>query len=173
MSFPVRWALAALGFPLGGLLAVLVAGSADGPRPAGAGGALAGGVIGGFQWWALRPHEVPTAWIALSAAGLGGGSALGVQLTGGAPTASALAVLGMVAGAVLGAAQAIVLPVGRLRAAWPGVVALAWSLAWPVTAAVITDEDRGYVVPGASGAIVATLVTGLFLVLARLPEPAV
>lgn len=43
------------------------------------------------------------------------------------------------------------------------MTALAWPLAWLVTSAVIVDQERGFHMFGSSGALVATVVTGLAL----------
>jgi hypothetical protein len=39
----------------------------------------------------------------------------------------------------------------------------AWALGWLVTSQVIADLDRGHHVFGSSGALVATIITGLAL----------
>ena len=52
--FFLWWMLAFLGFPLGGLLALLLVGSVEGVVSGALGGALAGAVIGAAQWLVLR-----------------------------------------------------------------------------------------------------------------------
>ena len=66
MSFK-RWLPTFLGFPLGGLLAIQTVGSIHSPLSAAVAGALAGAVIGGAQWLALRSSDVRALWIAAMA----------------------------------------------------------------------------------------------------------
>ena len=54
--FFMWWMLAFLGFPLGGLLALVMVGSVDGVASGALGGALAGAVIGAAQWLVLRRY---------------------------------------------------------------------------------------------------------------------
>src|SRR4051794_28023118 len=54
--FFLWWMLAFLGFPLGGLLALVLVGSVEGVVSGALGGALAGGVIGAAQWLVLRRY---------------------------------------------------------------------------------------------------------------------
>ena len=48
-------------------------------------------------------------------------------------------------------------------AGWAAVVCAAWAVAWSVTTSIGVDVERGYVVFGSSGAVVAALLTGLAL----------
>ena len=52
--FFLWWMLAFLGFPLGGLLALMVVGELSGAL----GGSLAGAVIGATQWLVLRRYPI-------------------------------------------------------------------------------------------------------------------
>jgi len=71
---------------------------------------------------------------------------------------------GLVTGATVGAAQSALLATGpRVAAAWAAVNAVGWSLGWLVTSGVIVDIERGHHVFGSSGALLATLLTGLAL----------
>ncbi len=154
----LRWLPTFLAFPLAGLLAVTVVGSTTSVGSAVVAGALAGAVIGTGQWLALRTRGVSPWWVPATAAGMSAGTALAVQLTGAGTGVADLVVTGLVAGAAVGLAQGLVL---RSVLLWSGTVALAWAAAWFTTAQVIVDADRGYVVFGASGALLATVVTGL------------
>lgn len=166
----IRWALTFLGFPLGGWLAAVLIGPVHGPVTAAGAGAIAGAAIGLAQWWALRPR-VGWDWPAATAAAMAGGSAIAVVVTGAATTPGALALGGLVSGAVVGAAQGIVLRKGpRVGVIWAAAVGLGWAAGWFVTANVIIDAERGYVIFGSSGAAVATVLTGL--VLRRILGPA-
>jgi len=171
----LRWAFTIVAFPLGGLAAVQVGSTQVGFLSAALSGLVAGAVLGTAQWLALRP-AVSAYWIAATAAGLAVGAGLGATVTA-QTSAGALVVYGLVAGAVTGAAQASLLRRGVAKAAlWMLVVAASWAAAWFITAAVIVDEQRGYVTFGLSGAALVTVATGLTLRLmlgARAPRAAV
>lgn len=161
------WMLAFLGFPVGGLLAILTVGSIDGVLSAALSGVMAGLVIGASQYLALRGRlGVGPAWIFATAIGLAAGDALGAALTGAGTSVGALVFTGMAAGACVGAAQWALLR-RRVGAAfvWPAVVAAAWPIGWTVTWAVGVNVERGYVVFGASGALVFAAITGTAMLL--------
>ncbi|WP_395245264.1 hypothetical protein ACGGZK_05520 [Agromyces sp. MMS24-K17] len=159
----LRWIPTFLAFPLGGLLAGLAVGSVADPLMALAAGAIVGAVVGGAQWLALG-RAVDWRWPVATTLGVAGGSAVSVALIGPPVTTVAAALTGLVAGLAVGAAQALALGRGiRTGMLWAVAVSLAWAAAWTVTSLVIVDLDRGHAVFGASGAIVATLATGLVL----------
>jgi hypothetical protein len=160
----LRWLPTFLAFPIGGALAIEIFGSADDPATAGLGGLLVGLVIGVAQWVALRSHGIGSGWAVGTALGSAAGSAVAVALTGGSTTIPALVVTGLVTGAFVGAAQGTQLGRGPVTAAlWTGVVGLSWGIGWLVTANVIVDAERGFHTFGSSGALVATVATGLVL----------
>lgn len=162
--FLLRWLPTFLAFPIGGFLAIQTFGGADDPVSAGLGGLLVGAIIGLAQWLALRSHGIGPGWAVGTALGSAAGSAAAVAITGGSTTTPALVTMGLVAGAVVGAAQGQQLGRGRVAAAlWTGVVSLSWGAGWLITANVIVDAERGFHMFGASGALVATIVTGLVL----------
>jgi hypothetical protein len=153
-----RWLPTFLAFPLGGLIALLVLGSLDGPLTAAAGGLLAGAVIGAAQWLALGTTK---RWIAYTAGAMAAGSALAAVVTGAGTELQDLMVAGLITGAAVGAAQGTIL---GATAAWTAITAATWSFAWLVSYAVIgVNADQGFFVFGSSGALVATLITGLAL----------
>jgi hypothetical protein len=155
-----RWLPTFLAFPLGGLLAFETVGSATGPATAAAGGLLAGVVIGAGQWLALRDHGVDYRWPLVTAAAMAAGSALAVAATGAGTDTADLILTGAVAGAAVGTAQAALLR----SPAWAAVTAASWALAWLISAGVLAQQaDEGFVVFGSSGALVATVLTGLAL----------
>jgi hypothetical protein len=157
-----RWIPTFLAFPLGGLLAMIAIGSLDGPVTAAAGALVAGTVIGAGQWLALRSEGIGRRWIAYTAAAMAGGTALAAVITGAGTELGDLMLTGLVAGAAVGAAQSTLLARGRV--AWPFVTAASWSVAWLTTWAVVgLDADQGFFVFGSSGALVATILTGLAL----------
>jgi hypothetical protein len=161
----VRWALAFLGFPLGGLAAQALAGSITAVGDAALGGMASGAVIGAAQWLVLRHRlTLPAWWIAATSVGLGLGLALGFALYGGGTGDPDLVLRALVAGAALGGAQ---YPLLRARvpgaAIWPAIVALGWALGWLVTRAAGVDLTPNWSVFGATGALTFQLVTGLAL----------
>ena len=89
------------------------------------------------------------------------GSAVSVAVTGAGTERTDVLLAGLVTGAAVGAAQSTLLPRGAAR--WTAVSAAAWTLAWLTTSFVIVDIERGYAVFGSSGAVVATVLTGLVL----------
>ncbi len=157
-----RWLPTFLGFPLGGLLAIETVGSVRGPLTAAAAGLLAGAAIGAAQALALKTEW---RWVACTAAATAAGSALGVAVTGAGHGLADVLVLGAITGTAVGAAQSALL--GRAGLAWTAVTGAAWALGWLATYATIVDIERGYAVFGSSGALVATVLTGLTLRLVR------
>jgi len=159
------WGAAFLGFPIGGAAATALAGPIETVGAAALAGAVAGGVIGGAQWLALR-RRLPLAalWVPATAGGLALGLALGHALLGDATTALPLLGRGLVVGAAIGAAQAALLRgVLPTPAIWAAVVTLGWPLGWAVTAAFGIDLAAKWAVFGASGALTFQLATGLAL----------
>lgn len=155
-----RWLPTFLAFPLGGLLAFETVGSATGPATAAAGGLLAGAVIGAGQWLALRNEGADWRWPVVTAVAMSAGSALAATITGSGTEVAELVLTGAVSGAAVGAAQAVLL--GRTE--WAVVTAASWALAWLISAGVLAQQaDEGFVVFGSSGALVATVLTGLAL----------
>ena len=161
------WMLAFLGFPVGGLLALMAVGPLEGAVSGALGGALAGVVIGAAQWWVLRRYlRVGPEWILATALGVATGNAVGALLTGAGTGIGVLLITGLATGIAVGLLQWGLLR-GRLVAAgmWLPVVAIAWPLGWAVTWATGIDVERGYYVFGASGALVFAALTGLAMML--------
>jgi hypothetical protein len=92
-------------------------------------------------------------------------AAAGGLLAGAGTALGDLMFTGLVAGAAVGAAQSALLAHTRLVAVgWTAVTAASWSSAWLVTWAVVgINADQGFYVFGSSGALVATLLSGLAL----------
>jgi hypothetical protein len=131
---------------------------------------VAGAFIGLGQWLALRSAGIGRHWIGSTAAAMAAGTALASVVTGAGTELGDLMLTGLIAGAAVGAAQGTIL--GQ-RAAWTAITAGSWSLAWLVTYAVVgINADQGFFVFGSSGAIVATLITGLALRTLRAAVPA-
>lgn len=165
--FSLWWMLTFLGFPLGGVLALLVVGSIDGTASGALGGALAGAVIGAAQWLVLRRYmKVGFGWVLAVALGVAIGDGVGALLTGAGTEIGALLITGLATGIAVGLLQLACLR-GRVLAAnlWVPVVAVAWPIGWTVTWAVGVDVERGYAVFGSTGALVYTAITGLAMLL--------
>ncbi len=166
--FFLWWMLAFLGFPIGGLLALVLVGSVEGVVSGALGGALAGAVIGAAQWLVLRRYlRVGPEWILATALGVAIGDALGAWLTGAGTGLGALLITGLATGVAVGLLQCGLAlrnrpPLGSL---WPLVVAVAWPVGWTVPWAIGVDVERGYYVFGASGALVFAAITGLAMLL--------
>src|SRR5688572_3362373 len=106
-----RWAIVVgLAFPLAGLLGWAVGGHVDAVGPALIGGALTGAGLGAAQWFAAKEMfgQWPR-WVGASAVGYGVGLAAGAALVGYETSLGALAAMGAVSGAALGAVQGLVL----------------------------------------------------------------
>ena len=157
-----RWIPTFLAFPLGGLLALTLVGELQDPATAAAGGPVAGAVIGLGQWLALRSDGIGRRWIGYTVAAMAAGTAAAAAITGAGTETADLIVTGVVAGAAVGAAQSALLGSGRL--VWTAVTASTWGLAWLISSVVLAQQsDSGFFVFGSSGAIVATVLTGLVL----------
>jgi hypothetical protein len=162
-----QWIAVAVSLPIAGLIAAAVSGPVDAVDAALVGGALTGAGVGAVQWWAAQGALGRAApWIGSSAAGYAAGLAAGAALVGYDTDLGALALMGLVSGAVLGGAQAFVLARGGRRE-----LALPWALAMPVlfalgwcatSAAGINVQDQ-FTVFGAAGAVVFMLLSGLVL----------
>ena len=162
MSLLKRWIPTFLAFPAGGLLAMGAVGSLDGPVSAAAGGLLAGAVIGAAQWLALGTTK---RWIVYTAGAMAAGTALAAVVTGAGTEVQDLIVTGLIAGAAVGAAQGTIL---GATAAWSAVTTVTFKITYLVTYAVVgVNADQGFFVFGSSGALVATLITGLALMASR------
>jgi hypothetical protein len=155
-----RWLPTFLAFPIGGLLAFETVGSITNAGSAAAAGLLAGAVIGTGQWLALRDHGIDGRWPLVTAAAMAAGSALAAAATHSGTDVTDLILTGAVTGTAVGMAQAALLG----SRTWATATAASWALAWLISAGVLAQQaDEGFVVFGSSGALVATVLTGLAL----------
>lgn len=163
-SAPLRWLIAVLSFPVGGVIGHLVGGPAATIPSALISGAIAGSIIGLGQGFALKLRSQALAlWAVATAVGLGLALAAVTAVIAQITTTTEAAALGAVTGLVLGAGQAIVLQRSGVPAAWLWVAAsaLAWAAGWFVTASAGIALEAGWPVYGLSGAIVSQVITGI------------
>ncbi len=170
-----RWAAVALAFPLAGLLGWAIGGPVDDVRAALIGGAITGAGLGVAQWWAANgAFGDAAAWTGLSATGYATGLAAGAALVGYDTDLGALAVMGLVGGAALGAAQGLALARSgplRLAVVWGLAMPVLFALGWCATSVAGIGVEDQFTVFGAVGASVYTLLSGVLL--ARVgPAPA-
>lgn len=164
----LRWLPTFLAFPLGGLASIAVVGPTATAVAGLASGAILGAVVGGAQWLALRSSGVGRSWWVATTIATAVATAFTVLVIGPGTATGDLVLRGAVTGLAVGAAQASVLPATwPRRLAWTAVTAAAWAGGWLITLQVIVDAERGYVSFGASGAMAATIVTGLALPVVR------
>jgi len=161
--FLVRWLPTFLTFPIGGWLAIETIGSMEGPLTAVLGGLVVGVFIGIGQWLVLRHRGIGLSWALTSMLATAAGLAAAILVTDAATTQGALVVLGVISGAVVGAAQSRLLDGLRRQIVWTLVVSGSWGAGWLVSANVIVDAERSFYVFGASGALLVTVATGLVL----------
>lgn len=171
----LRWLASFVGFPLGGLAAMLLVGPVDSAVAAVLGGLVTGSVLGTAQAVALRAdRRTAVRWVVATAVGLAAGLTLGSGLVGFGTGLSDLALQGAVSGALVGLAQALAIRATRLRrvgalaAAWPAYLAGAWALGWTITTTSGVQVEDQFTVFGAAGAItVAALTSVLPILLSR------
>ena len=153
------WVAVALAFPIAGYIGWTIGGRVDTVAAALVGGALTGAGLGAVQWWAAKGAlGRPAAWISSSAVGYAVGLAAGAALVGYDTDLGALALMGLVSGASLGAAQGLVLArrkaTARLGAAWASRDAGAASRsAGSSTTAIGVSVENQFTVFGAAGAM--------------------
>jgi hypothetical protein len=160
------WAVAFAGFPIGGSAAFLLFGPIETVGLAVLGGAVAGAAIGAAQWLVLRQRlPLSVLWVPATAAGMAVGLTLGQVVLGDETTAAPMLLRGLITGAVIGAAQALLLR-GLLPTPliWAAVVTIAWPASWAVTTAIGVNLAEKWAVFGSSGALVFQLISGLTLV---------
>jgi hypothetical protein len=155
----LRWLPTFVGFPLGGLLAEVVAGPVDALAAALVAGAITGVVLGAVQAWGMGSNGPPARrWIAATTAGLTVGLALGSTAVGYGTSLADLTVQGSICGLVVGTAQALVLR-GRAAYLWAPALSALWAVGWAVTTAIGVDVETRYAVFGSSGGLVVTAAT--------------
>lgn len=167
VRFPTRrwltWTAGFLAFPLAGLAGELV-GPLDDVRSALLGGAVTGLVVGLGQSLAGRGVVPAVRWTVATTAGMTVGLSAGAAVVGYRTSLPALALMGLITGVVLGAAQALALTSGR-RWIWAVTTPPLWALGWTVTTAIGVDVERQYTIFGSAGAVTFSALSGLVLLL--------
>ncbi len=162
-----RWVAVGFAFPIAGYIGWAVSGPVDAVGAALLGGALTGAGLGAVQSWAVREAFGPApAWIAASSAGYSAGLAAGAALVGYGTDLADLAVMGVISGAVLGAAQAVALARSgnrRLAPAWGAAMPALFGLGWCAATTIGVSVEDQFTVFGASGALVFTLLSAALL----------
>jgi hypothetical protein len=167
-SFPGwSWVAVALAFPVAGYIGWAIGGRVDSVVPALVGGAITGAGLAAVQWWAAKGAlGRPATWISASAAAYAAGLAAGAALVGYETDLGSLALMGLISGGSLGAAQGLVLArqdKRRLGAAWGAAMPVLFALAWVATTAIGVSVENQFTVFGAAGAILFMLLSGLLL----------
>jgi len=178
--FWLFWALAFLGFPLGGLLATLIVGPVTTTTRAALSGTITGGVLGLVQWLALKSRlPLPLWWVLATSLGMAFGLALSTAFLGSDTRGHELLWRAALTGFSLGMAQWMVLQIAlpasarSISALWVVVVGLGWVVGWFITRRAGIDLDLKWPVFGSTGAWAFQFLSGLALyLLLRSSQPA-
>ncbi len=166
------WTAGFLAFPIAGLAGKAIAGPVDDLLAALLGGAVTGLVIGAGQSLVARGAVPPARWVPATTLGMAAGLAIGAAAVDYRTTLADLALMGVLTGVPLGAAQALALPpTVRRRWVWAVTTPILWGLGWTVTTLVGVDVGTRYTIFGSTGAIVFSALSGLVL-LALVPRAA-
>jgi len=160
----LRWTPTFLAFPIGGLLAKLVFGSASTVAKSIGGGLVVGFVVGLSQFLALKKYGISISWVVVSVFAVTLAALVNSYLFSFKFDASSLAGSGLVAGLILGFSQSLSQTKNiKFVFLWTICTAIAWSIAWFITAKVIVDPEAQYHVFGSSGALLSTIGLGIVL----------
>jgi hypothetical protein len=157
-----RWMATFLGIPVAGYAGWLVSGHVDSVSASLIGALITGALLGAIQAWGLGVNRPPVAaWITATAVGLMVGLGIGAALVDYETSLGALVVQGAISGLAVGLAQAAVLRprLGNVALAWPAALSAIWAAGWATTTAAGIDVEQQFVIFGASGAIVVTVLT--------------
>lgn len=167
-----RWMVTFLGFPAGGLAAMLIVGPVDSTTAALFGGLVTGAIIGVVQAWGLklpvdRGRGPAVGWVVATAVGLAVGLGIGSTAVDFGTGLTSLVIQGAICGLIVGAAQAFVLraPLGRLSLLWPPALAAIWAVGWTVTTVGGIQVEDQFTVFGSFGAITVTAITAVLPVI--------
>jgi len=168
----LMWMLSFLIIPIAGYIGTFIVGRIDSLLAALIGGAFVGLAVGAVQALVSRRRLSLLTWTIASTIGTSVGVAVGTLAVGYQTSLGSLAVAGLITGITVGIAQTFALPAAtRFRWLWLPVTAALWPLAWTVTTLAGIHVEQQFIIFGASGAIVYTVLAGLVLQL-LLPRPA-
>jgi hypothetical protein len=160
------WIVAVIAFPIGGYVGHAIAGPAATALAAFLSGVIAGAVIGLGQALSigLRGRTLAV-WVGGTSVGLAVALGIVTAVIGQIETSTEAIGLGLVSGALIGAAQASVLMRSGVANAWLWIpiTALAWGVGWLVTAGIGVALAAGWPVYGLSGALVSQVITAAAL----------
>lgn len=163
-----RWMVSFVGFPLGGLTAMVLSGPVDSTLAAITGGLLTGTILGAAQALAMGfDRRDLLTWVLATAAGLTTGLAIGARLVDFRTGLGDLVLQGAICGLAVGTTQALALVrrTGAIASFWPAHLAATWSIGWAVTTAVGVQVEDQFTVFGSAGAVTVTLLTAVLPVL--------
>jgi len=160
----IRWTPTFLAFPIGGLLAKLIFGSASSVAKSVGGGLIVGLVVGLIQYLSLKKYGISTSWVVATAVAAACAALINSYAFSFKFDSASLAGSGLVAGLLIGISQSLSQTRDiKFVIVWAISTAIAWSLAWFITSKVIVDPEAQYHVYGSSGALLTTLGLGLVL----------
>jgi hypothetical protein len=160
----LRWTPTFLAFPIGGLLAKFIFGSASSVARSVGGGLVIGLVVGLIQYMSLKKYGISTSWVVATAVAATVAALINSYAFSFKFDSASLAGSGLVAGLLIGISQSFSQTRDvKFVTIWTISTAIAWSLAWFITSKVIVDPEAQYHVFGSSGALVTTLGLGLVL----------
>lgn len=160
------WSISFLIIPISGYLGTLLVSRINNLGSALIGGAVVGAFAGFAQALASRRRLPQLRWTLASTIGTSLGVAAGTFAVDYRTSLADLVVGGAITGLIVGFAQTIALPARtRLRWVWLPAMAALWAGAWAVTTLAGIKVDEQFIVFGASGATVYTVLAGALLYL--------
>jgi hypothetical protein len=160
----IRWTPTFLAFPIGGLIAKLIFGSASTVAKSVGGGLIVGLVVGLMQYLSLKKYGISFSWVVATAIAATIAALINSYTFSFKFDSASLAGSGLVAGLLIGTAQSLSQTRDfKFVTIWAISTAIAWSLAWFITSKVIVDPEAQYHVYGSSGALLTTLGLGIVL----------
>jgi len=160
----IRWVPTLLAFPIGGAIAKIAFGGASTVGKSVSGGLIVGLTVGLIQFFALKKYGVSFSWIAATAIATTLAALINSYVFSFKFDSVSLTGSGLVAGLLVGVAQALSQSRDiKFAFVWTVSTMVAWALAWLITSKVIVDPEAQYQIFGSSGALVATVGLGFVL----------
>lgn len=160
----LRWTPTFLAFPIGGLIAKLIFGSASSVVKSVCGGLIVGLVVGFIQFLALKKYGITSAWVSATVIAVAVAALINSYVFSFKFDSTSLTAAGLVSGLLVGIFQSFSQSKDlQFILLWSICSSLAWSLAWLITSKVIVDPEAQYHVFGSSGALITTIGLGITL----------